>query len=302
MSSPMPAYSGILQIADGNYALQNGYALDGRAGMYARSARGHTVSNCQLIVGAKDAVLLDTGFTLHRDSIRDQLVSTLGRHGGRQLQIFPLRLQEPNSASNCMYLAEQLPGTGFYGVLPRVDSWVNFQPGAELTTPGLDLLRTTQGPVKTTVISGAHTLDLGDRKVDVFTAPIRTIATRWLFDHKTGTLFTSDMFSHMYQGAASGPWRIDSTSEQDARGKFRSFLLGCRYWWLPGADTAAIVKPLRETFEKYDVRAIAPAGGAVLIGREVVRQHADILLDLLQELGRPKIEPRYIPLHEVDAI
>lgn len=295
-------HAGILEIADGNHALQNTYALDGRAGMYARSARGHTSSNCYLIVGDSEAILLDSGFTLHRESIRNQIASVLAGRKVR-LQIFPLRLQEPNSSSNCMYLAEQFPGTGFYGVLPRVDSWVNFQPDAKaLTTPGLELLRTTDGPVKTTVISGAHTFDLGDRKVDIFTAPIRTIATRWLFDHKTGTLFTSDMFSHMTQPTAAGPWRIDSTASDEPRRKLKAFLLGSRYWWLPGSDTAAILKPLGETFARYDVKAIAPAGGSVLIGRDVVRQHARLLMELLEELGRPKVAPRYIPLQEVDAV
>lgn len=300
MSGNNDGFSTILEIADGNYALQNTYALDGRAGMYARSTRGHTASNCHLIVGEKEAVLLDTGFTLHRTAIRDQIAARLPL--GVKLQIFPLRLQEPNSASNCMYLASQFPGAGFYGVLPRVDSWVNFQPDTELTMPGLELLRTTQGPIKTTVLGSPHALDLGGRTIDIFTAPIRTIATRWLYDRKTGTLFTSDMFSHLSQPTAAGPWRIDQIGTEESRAKLRTFLLGSRYWWLPGSDTAAILKPLRETFEQYDVRALAPTAGAVLIGRDIVRQQAGLLIELLEELGRPKIKPRYIPLQEVDAV
>ena len=85
-------------------------------------------------------------------------------------------------------------------------------------------------------------------------APIRLIATRWLYDHATKTLFSSDLFTHVWRDVESGPWFVteadnDSTSPSDVR----SFMLNTRYWWLEGAPTDSIRRGIGAIFDKYDI-------------------------------------------------
>ena len=74
------------------YALQNVCELDGRLSSYATNARGYTVSNCYLLVEDDSALMLDTGFTLHRDAILGQLKTLLGPN--QSLSLMPLRINE----------------------------------------------------------------------------------------------------------------------------------------------------------------------------------------------------------------
>src|SRR5262245_37322488 len=61
-------------------------------------------------------------------------------------------------------------------------------------------------------------------------ASLRPIATRWLDDRATRTLFSSDMFTHVWRPHADGPWIITDDGTTSAS-ELRSFLLNTRYWW-----------------------------------------------------------------------
>ena len=47
-------------------------------------------------------------------------------------------------------------------------------------------------------------------------APLRLIATRWLYDRATRTLFSSDMFTHVWRDSETGPWIVtDADNDRD---------------------------------------------------------------------------------------
>ena len=60
---------------------------------------------------------------------------------------------------------------------------------------GRDILKA----MKVTAVTRADRIKVGNdgRAIDVTQAPIRLIATRWLYDRATRTLFSSDMFTHV---------------------------------------------------------------------------------------------------------
>ena len=116
-------------------------------------------------------------------------------------------------------------------------------------------------------------------------APIRLIATRWLYDRATRTLFSSDMFTHVWRGRAEGALdRHRGGRRSDlVTCELRSFLLNTRYWWLEGAPTDSIRRGIGDVFDKYDVETIAPGYGCMLRGRKVVARH----YQMLDEFSRP---------------
>jgi flavorubredoxin len=283
---------GIAALADGAlYALQNTFALDGRVSSYPASARGFSVANSYLLTQPDAAMLIDTGFGKDEPTIRGQVESLIA--SGLPLSMFPLRLNEFMSINNVETFAGHFNVETCY--TSNIDAALWFDFGAK--DEGRDILKN----MKVTAVTRADTIELGKqgRTIDVMQAPIRLIATRWLYDRTTRTLFASDMFTHVWRDAETGPWIVretdnDSTSPRDVR----SFMLNTRYWWLEGAPTDSIRRGIGEVFDKYDVETIAPGYGCILRGRSVVERHYRMLDDFLKACDKSVAVSRYVTRDE----
>jgi flavorubredoxin len=283
---------GIAAIAAGKlYALQNPFALDGRVSSYPGSARGYSVANSYLLTQSDAAMLIDTGFAKDEPVIRAQIESLIAP--GLPLSLFPLRLNEFMSINNVEAFAGHFTVETCYTSNIDAALWFDFGTKAE----GRDILES----MRVTAVSRADTIELGkgDRAIDVMQAPIRLIATRWLYDRATRTLFSSDMFTHVWRDTHMGPWIVteadnDSTSLRDVR----SFLLNTRYWWLEGAPTDSIRRGIGNVFDKYDVETIAPGYGCILRGRNVVARHYKMLDEILKACDKSVAVSRYVTRDE----
>jgi flavorubredoxin len=283
---------GIATLAEGNlYALQNPFALDGRVSSYPASARGYSVANSYLLTQSDAAMLIDTGFGKDEPVICAQIESLIAP--GLPLSLFPLRLNEFMSINNVETFAGHFNVETCYTSNVDAALWFDFGAKAE----GRDILQS----MKVTAVTRADTIRLGtkDRAIDVMQAPIRLIATRWLYDRATRTLFSSDMFTHVWRDSRSGPWIVtetdnDATSLRDVR----SFLLNTRYWWLEGAPTDSIRRGIGDVFDKYDIETIAPGYGCILRGRNVVARHYRMLDEILKACDKSVAVSRYVTRDE----
>jgi flavorubredoxin len=283
---------GIASLADDQlYALQNPFVLDGRVSSYSASARGFSVANSYLLTQSDAAMLIDTGFGKDEPVIRAQIESLIAP--GLPLSMFPLRLNEFMSINNVESFAGHFNVETCYTSNIDAALWFDFGAKAE----GRDILKS----MKVTAVTRADTIQLGKtgRAIDVMQAPIRLIATRWLYDRATRTLFSSDMFTHVWRDTATGPWIVtesdnDSTSMRDVR----SFMLNTRYWWLEGAPTDSIRRGIGDVFDKYDVETIAPGYGCILRGRRVVERHYRMLDEFLKSCDRSVAVSRYVTRDE----
>src|SRR5580698_2554259 len=283
---------GIASLADDRlYALQNPFALDGRVSSYPGSARGFSVVNSYLLTQPDAAMLIDTGFGKDEPVIRAEIESLIAP--GMPLSMFPLRLNEFMSINNVESFAGHFNVETCYTSNIDAALWFDFGAKAE----GRDTLKS----MKVTAVSRADTIELGKqgRSIDVMNAPIRLIATRWLYDHATKTLFSSDLFTHVWREAETGPWFVteadnDSTSPSDVR----SFMLNTRYWWLEGAPTDSIRRGIGAIFDKYDIETLAPGYGAILSGRNVVARHYRMLDEFLAASDKSRMVSRYVTRDE----
>src|SRR5712692_5701387 len=282
---------GIAALAEGKlYALQHPYALDGRVSSYPASARGFSVANSYLLTQSDAAMLIDTGFGKDEPTIRAQIESLISP--GLPLSLFPLRLNEFMSINNVETFAGHFNVETCY--TSNVDAALWFDFGAKAA--GRDIL----GSMKVTAVTRADVIRLGkkDRAIDVMQAPIRLIATRWLYDRATRTLFSSDMFSHVWRACAGGPWIVTDDDDTTSARELRSFLLNTRYWWLEGAPTGSIRRGIADVFDKYDVETIAPGYGCILHGRKVVARHVQMLDEILKGLDQSVAVSRYVTRDE----
>jgi hypothetical protein len=289
---PKAFTGGIASLSDDQlYALQNPFALDGRVSSYPASARGYSVANSYLLTQPDAAMLIDTGFGKDEPTIRGQIEALIAP--GLPLSMFPLRLNEFMSINNVESFAGHFNVETCYTSNIDAALWFDFGAKAE----GRDILKS----MKVTAVTRTDTIQLGkgERAIDVMQAPIRLIATRWLYDRATRTLFSSDMFTHVSREAATGPWIVteadnDSTSLADVR----SFMLNTRYWWLEGAPTDSIRRGIGNVFETYDIETIAPGYGCILRGRNVVERHYRMLDEFLKACDKSRMVSRYVTRDE----
>ena len=136
-------------------------------------------------------MLIDTGFGKDEPAIRAQIESLIAP--GLPLSLFPLRLNEFMSINNVETFAAHFNVEQCY--TSNIDAALWFDFGAK--ADGRNIL----DAMTVTAVTRADTIELGKqgRPIDVMQAPIRLIATRWLYDRATRTLFTSDMFTHVWR-------------------------------------------------------------------------------------------------------
>jgi flavorubredoxin len=259
--------------------------------MYPASARGCSVANSYLLTEPDAAMLIDTGFGKDEAVIRGQIEALVAP--GVPLSLFPLRLNEFMSINNVESFAAHFNVQTCY--TSNIDAALWFDFGAK--TDGRDVLKS----MNVTAVTRADTIALGGarRAIEVMQAPLRLIATRWLYDRATRTLFSSDMFTHVWRDTATGPWIVtaadnDPTSLADVR----SFMLNTRYWWLEGAPTDTIRRGIAKVFDTYDVETIAPGYGCILRGRAVVERHYRMLDEFLKACDKSVAVSRYVSRDE----
>jgi hypothetical protein len=292
-TAPEPANfaRGITTLAAGKlYALQHPYALDGRVSSYPASARGFSVANCYLLTQSDAALLIDTGFGKDEAAIRRQIEELIAP--SLPFSMFPLRLNEFMSINNVEAFAGHFNVEQCYTSNPDAALWFDFGASAN----GRSILASM--PIA--AVTRADMIELGrqGRAIDVMQAPIRLIATRWLYDGATRTLFSSDLFSHVWRADATGPWIVTDENDTTTERELRSFMLNTRYWWLEGAPTESIRRGIGEVFEKHDVETIAPGYGCILSGRKVVARHVRMLDEILKSLDKSVAVSRYVSRDE----
>jgi len=272
------------------YALQNPFALDGRVSAYPTSARGYSVANSYLVTQSDAALLIDTGFGKDEALIQSQIESLIAP--GLPLSMFPLRLNEFMSINNVEAFAGHFKVEQCY--TSNIDAALWFDFGAK--ADGRSILES----MRVTAVTRADTIAVGreGRPIEVVQAPIRLIATRWLYDRSTRTLFSSDLFTHVWRDRANGPWVVLDDNDTTTDPELRSFMLNTRYWWLEGAPTDSIRRGIDAVFDKFDVETIAPGYGCILRGRKVVARHYRMLDAFLKACDKSVAVSRYVSRDE----
>ncbi len=289
-TSSVLSYSGITDLGEGKaFALHNVFPLDGRVSAYPGSARGFAPSNCYLLVEDDGALLLDTGYAGHKDSLFEQIGSIITPD--IPLSIYPLRVNEFMSVGNGAALAKEFNVVECFSRRENMDFWLDFE--VEKFGPKSEEERI----FPTTILGTELECNVGknpNRTIIGINAPIRLITTMWIYDEATRTLFSSDMFSHVWQDKAEGPWLVDD-DRVTTSAFVRSFLLNTRYWWLEGVETGPLRKGIADVFNNHDIETLAPGYGTILRGRGLVERQFTVLDEVLRDLDRSVVEPSYVP-------
>jgi flavorubredoxin len=255
-------------VPDRLYALGQSIENDGRISWLDPAAAGYEPLNVYLLTEGRNGLVIDSQVAVIGEAVETQARQFDLDHVTMMLT----RCVEFDSVGNAERLLEALPVKVLYGHYPP-EEWVYIRrdPPARL-------------PYESRMMAKHDTITLGpEREVAVLPAPLRLLACAWLHDPATGTLFTSDGFSH---ARAKGPSQRVVTEESDET-TLADVLehLSCKYDWLETANTGHPRRMLDEVFTTYDVERIAPISGCVLSGRAVVERHRKMLDEALRILG-----------------
>ncbi len=275
--APVELYAGRL------HALVNPIELDGRVAWYQPHVRGYTTVNCYLAVEDGQALLVDTGVTVHRDALIRQLGRCLR---GSRLSIAHTRVAEYPATCNTTAVAESLPVEAIYAGFPDALALLEFRPREERSVrrPPWALRRAPESRWT----SREDGIELGDqgRRFHAMPAAVRLLPSQWFYDDGTRTLFSGDAFTHARRDSPAGPWIVDDRAEGIAPEEVLDHLL-VRCWWLAGAQRhGELQAALEDVFTTYDVETIAPGYGCIIHGRREVERHYQLLHDAIGASAR----------------
>jgi glyoxylase-like metal-dependent hydrolase (beta-lactamase superfamily II) len=271
-----------IEIAEGLTAFCNTHAVDGRVSWHDPTARGFATVNCYLVQTDDEATLIDTGLRAHSLAVSRQLRAAL--RPGQRLTLVALRQGEFDSVGNLLNLVDEFDVRAVYGQFDDALKWADFVPElTEITgrAPRIDAAESKVLPRAGELTAGTRE----NRTLEFFRPVLRLLSTHWIYDGTSRTLFTSDAFGYNVQAAESGPWELRASNDETTVETVRNHLRSTRFWWLVGSDVREIRADLANTFSRLDVENIAPAFGSLILGREAVQRHVELLDEAISDLG-----------------
>jgi hypothetical protein len=255
--------------------------VDDRVSWVPPGTTGWQPSNCYLLTEPSGALLVDSGLAVHRDQVLDGLRAALGAHAA--LSIFFTR-GEMDCVSNLEPISRDFDVLELYtgGVVNPFDAFDDVnrmrykgrRQQIDIRSEGGDSM-----PRSPRIAIGAQ------RALEIESPLLRLLPTFWGWDEQTGTMFTSDVFTHGMVDDPARPPVIDETMQDPTTVDDVSGHLVAKYEWLRKATTAPLQDWLTDRFASLQPEIIAPSRGCVLRGRRVVQRHLNLLVSALGTVG-----------------
>ncbi|MBO0980083.1 hypothetical protein [Microbacterium sp. SD291] len=256
------------------------YPLSDLVSWVPRGSTGYQSSNCYLLSEGDQHLLVDSGLAIHGQQVLDGLAELLGEGGG--VSVFFTR-PEMDCVSNLEPIARRFDIQRLFtgGVINPFDA---FDDVGLLALRGrreqIDGTRTTEGDA----VERAMSIEIAPGRVLAVQSPLlRLLPTFWGWDEKTGTIFTSDTFTHGVMDRPDGYRFIDDTVDDRTTVEQVAAHISAKYEWLPRATKHPLRDWLSATFAELEPETIAPSRGSVIRGRSSVRRHLDLMLAALAD-------------------
>jgi flavorubredoxin len=267
-------------IPDELYRIGAMMPLDGRISWVPPDLRGFQPANSFVVLDGSNATLIDTGPALYEEEFVSQLRSVLPQ--GAHLTVFVSRL-EPEGLGNIGPIQARIGIDRIItGGIPNMfDSWNEIPGFVEMWNNRADWLgdRTFMDRVAT----GESIPMGGSDRLLVLPAPLRILATFWVYDRVTRALFTTDVFGHTAVETESASPVASSLEEDDTTVDSARKHILAKFPWVAYANNQQIDEKLTQLFAERPIDLIAPMHGRILKGEALVKKHVDILHRVLRE-------------------
>lgn len=267
-------------VPDRLYRLGATMPLDGRISWVPPDLRGWQPANCYLVLDGLDATLIDTGPKLYEDEIVPQLRSVLP--AGARLTVFVTRL-EPEGLGNIgpIHAAVGIDHIITGGIPNMFDAWNDIPGFVRMWSGRADWLG--DKAFMDRVATGEPIPVGGSDRLVVLAAPLRILATFWVYDRVTRTLFSTDVFGHTSLRHETDPPVRTTLDEDDTTYESARAHVLAKFPWVSYADIGSIDERIDAIFADRQVDTIAPMHGCVLRGEALVARHRELLHRVLTE-------------------
>ncbi|MEE2059183.1 oxygen-binding di-iron domain-containing protein [Rhodococcus artemisiae] len=259
------------------YVVGDSTPNDGRLSWAAPGTSTFEPINAFLLVEAGRALLIDPGVAAHESALLTQLGEIIGPE--TELSVFCTRF-EGDCVTALGPVIRDFNVVSIFGggVSNPFDFFEDVSPQEQIRTDHqIEILRKKAG----------DTIPVGPgRNVDLLSTSLRVLTTFWLYDERTGTLFTSDFFAYEGLDHADRSDLVRNTSPDTVDRDAAARRLFTKVDWLLLADPTPFVDELDRLFDTYDIRTIAPAHGRIIAGPDTVRSYYELTRDLLLACGR----------------
>lgn len=246
------------------YAIGASVAASTPVPWISQKARGWVPYQCYAFRSGTDLVLIDGGLAVHRLAIEQALSALVEETTSLSMMI---TRRDVDSIINIPWLLR----TFNFDVMrfanadfTPLDFFAAFdQANAEaqvyaITSPA-EVEWMPVGTVKT----------VGELKFEYFRTSMRVLATNWLYEATTETLFTSDSFGFITRPDAGGPQSVQPGGADYAVADIVDFL-NAKFDWLVGSDTTAMIEELKTLLSERPIARVCPSYGCIIEGREAV--------------------------------
>lgn len=266
-------------VPDRVFALGSAFPLDGRVSWVPARLAGYQATNAYLLKEGGSWLLIDPGPAYQADTIVHQLAALI--QPGVRLSVFVSR-SEPDCYGSLAAVSSSFE-------IERVLTAGNHNPFDAFDYLGYAMRANRDESIKVTRLAGQNWIELGGtRNLVVVNPPLRVNFTAWLFDEQSGSLFTSDTFSH-FVGSTLVQAR-DIVDHIDARLSVDDVRdhLSAKMWWVPHSRSTKIVEGMRALSERWEIKNICPGHGSAISGREAVDQTYAMMLSVLEQVNVPE--------------
>lgn len=265
---------------NGLHALGGVYELNNLVSWVPKGSTGYQSSNCYLVSEGDQHLLVDSGLAIHGADVLSDLAELIG--AGGKVSIFFTR-PEMDCVSNLEPISRDFDIQNLYtgGVINPFDA---FDDVSRLALRDrrhqIDGVRTIEGDA----LERSMSIEIAPgRTLQVQSPLLRLLPTFWGWDEKTGTIFTSDTFTH---GVLSNPTErpiIDGSTEDLTTVEQVRAHINAKYEWLPRATKYPLRDWLSEIFGRLQPETIAPSRGSIIHGRKSVERHVDLMIQALAD-------------------
>ncbi|MCO5065003.1 MAG: hypothetical protein M9924_11400 [Rhizobiaceae bacterium] len=272
-----------VEIEKGFYALGGSVASNAVSWMPADFG-GHLPIQAYLIVDDDEYVLIDTGVAVHRQTIMDALSRLVGtRKRGRIM----LTRREPDVLTNLPAIANSFKISGVFagGELNPLDYFDSMDEASTYA-----LMRSIAKP-QFEVLRPGSIITLGERKLEFLRTSLKVLATNWIYEHTSKTLFSSDSWAFVTSSRETAPFRADLAANDSwlSTTAVENYLAR-KFDWMVAIDTTPLRQDLQEVFEAREIKRICPSSGAVIEGSDLVERFVKSTLDAMRGMSKRKWE------------
>lgn len=247
--------SKVEQITEDIFVLTDLIAIDGRVSWIPPHTKGFEPHNSYVVLSDDRALLIDTGVAAREESLLTSLRELIGN---RRLFIFITRI-ELDCLGNLARILEVIPGAQV--TTSNIVPLFNLIHVVETTPPALPPRR---------ILIGNTLAEAGFSRLKIYEAVIRTLGATWLWDEKSGTLFTTDIFNtDMLTDRAQSVLHREEDESQSPEA-MREFILQ-KFDWLEFADTSKLAANWDRFFSQVHPSIIAPVHGRIQVGKAAQR-------------------------------